>query len=383
MTQKAETVAVLGLGYVGLPLAVAFGKRYPTLGFDTNATRVAECGSGSDSTRQVDKRDFAAATQLNFTSDARDLSDAEFIIVAVPTPINPARRPDFGPLKHACSLIGSVMQKGVTVVFESTVFPGATQEICVPVLERRSRLTWMQDFYVAYSPERVNPGDETHTLDTITKLVAGDTKETLRRVADLYRAIISADVYEVESIAIAEAAKVIENTQRDLNIALVNELALIFHRLGLDTTKILDAANTKWNFLPFRPGLVGGHCIGVDPYYLTHKAEMVGYRPEVILAGRRINDEMGKFVAVETVKEMILNGVSVDGATVSVLGVTFKEDCSDLRNTQVRPLVEELRSYGLQVILHDPIADSEDVEREFGQALTAWEELKPASALVV
>ncbi len=383
INERKKAVAVIGLGYVGLPLAVAFGKKFTTYGFDTSVSRVEECRFGRDSTLQVSAADFAAAPHVTFTSDAHDLSHADFIIVAVPTPINPARRPDFGPLKHACNLIGSVMKNGVTVVFESTVFPGATEEICVPVLERRSRKTWKTDFHIAYSPERVNPGDEVHTLDTITKLVAGDTDETLKRVADLYRAVISAAVYEVESIGIAEAAKVIENTQRDLNIALVNELALIFHRLGLDTTKILDAAGTKWNFLPFRPGLVGGHCIGVDPYYLTHKAEMVGYHPEVILAGRRINDDMGKFVAVETVKEMVKNGVCVDGASVSVLGVTFKEDCSDLRNTQVRPLVAELESYGLRVSLNDPIADNAEVEREFGKSLTDWNELEAAKVLVV
>ena len=378
-----SSVAIVGLGYVGLPLALAFSKRYATVGFDIDSKRVEQCQNGHDATGEVPDHQFDASSNITFTSDPQALSTVDYVVVAVPTPINEARRPDFGPLKGACALIGPVLHKGVTVVFESTVFPGATEEICIPELEKHSELRWLRDFNVGYSPERVNPGDKEHTLDKIRKLVAGDTPETRRKLCDLYGSIISAGVYEVESIQVAEAAKVIENTQRDVNIALVNELSLIFHRLGLDTTEILDAASTKWNFLPFRPGLVGGHCIGVDPYYLTHKAEMVGYHPEVILAGRRINDEMGKFVAVETVKEMIKNGVRVDGTTVSVLGVTFKEDCGDLRNTQVRLLVEELRSYGLRVVLHDPIADSSEVEREFGQPLTVWEELEPAAALVL
>ncbi|MDH3280379.1 MAG: nucleotide sugar dehydrogenase, partial [Gammaproteobacteria bacterium] len=317
-----SSVAIVGLGYVGLPLALAFSKRYATVGFDIDSKRVEQCQNGHDATGEVPDHQFDASSNITFTSDPQALSTVDYVVVAVPTPINEARRPDFGPLKGACALIGPVLHKGVTVVFESTVFPGATEEICIPELEKHSELRWLRDFNVGYSPERVNPGDKKHTIDKIRKLVAGDTPETRRKLCDLYGSIISAGVYEVESIQVAEAAKVIENTQRDVNIALVNELSLIFHRLGLDTTEILDAASTKWNFLPFRPGLVGGHCIGVDPYYLTHKAEMVGYHPEVILAGRRINDEMGKFVAVETVKEMIKNGVRVDGTTVSVLGVT-------------------------------------------------------------
>lgn len=380
---KETTIAIVGLGYVGLPLALAFGRHYSTVGFDIDSTRVAQCKSGHDASGQVSDQDLRASNSTTFTSDPQALATVDYVVVAVPTPINEARRPDFGPLKEACALIGSVLRKGATVVFESTVFPGATEEICIPELEKHSQLRWRRDFNIGYSPERVNPGDKEHTLDKICKLVAGDTPETRQRLCDLYGSIISAGVYEVESIKVAEAAKVIENTQRDLNIALVNELALIFHRLGLDTTKVLDAAGTKWNFLPFRPGLVGGHCIGVDPYYLTHKAEMVGYHPEVILAGRRINDEMGKFVAVETVKEMIKSGVRVDGARVNVLGVTFKEDCGDLRNTQVRPLVDELRSYGLTVTLHDPIADSGEVESQFGLPLAKWDTLEPAAALIL
>jgi UDP-N-acetyl-D-galactosamine dehydrogenase len=330
----------------------------------------------------VSGEDLRAAKQLRVTTDAAALKEADFVIVAVPTPIDDAHNPDFGPLLGASEAVGRNLKRGATVVFESTVYPGATEEICIPVLERHSGLAWKRDFFVGYSPERINPGDKERTLTKITKVVSGDTPETLERVAQIYDAVVEAGVYRASSIKVAEAAKVIENTQRDLNIALMNELSLIFHRVGIDTLEVLQAAGTKWNFMPFRPGLVGGHCIGVDPYYLTHKAEMLGYHPQVILAGRRINDGMGKYVAEQTVKQLIQAGSPVKGEDVVVLGLTFKEDCPDLRNSRVIDVVRELVSYGATVHVHDPVAQPEEAMHEYGVKLVPWDALPRAAAIV-
>lgn len=378
-----KTVTVVGLGYVGLPLAVAFGRQLPTFGFDVNSQRVRECKAGRDSSGEVSAEQFRESTHLVLTDNAELCEGSEFFVCAVPTPVDDARRPDLGPLISACDTVGKILSPGATVVFESTVYPGATEEVCIPVLEKRSGLKWKKDFNVAYSPERVNPGDAEHTLEKITKIVAGDTDDTCNKVAELYSLVIEAGVYKVDSIRVGEAAKVIENTQRDLNIALVNELAIIFDRLGLDTTKVLEAAGTKWNFLPFRPGLVGGHCIGVDPYYLTYKAQMMGYHPEVILAGRRINDGMGKFVAENTVKTMLQAGIELKGAVINVLGVTFKENCPDLRNSQVPVIMKELGAYGLQVSACDPVADPVEAKKEYDIDLIDWEQLPKADALLL
>jgi len=375
-------VAVLGLGYVGLPLAVEFGKAFDTIGYDLSAGKIDACKQGKDTTGEVSSEDFAAAKKLTVTHEATTLSRADFLIVAVPTPVDKAHQPDFGPLLSASDTAGRHMKRGATVVYESTVYPGATEEICVPALERASGMKWRQDFHVGYSPERINPSDKEHTLTRIVKLVSGDDEATTERVAELYGAIIKAGVHKVSSIKVAEAAKVIENTQRDLNIALVNELSIIFHRIGIDTHEVLAAAGTKWNFLPFRPGLVGGHCIGVDPYYLTHKAEKLGYHPQVILAGRRINDGMGKYVAEQTVKLMIQNGGTVKGGAVNVLGLTFKENCPDLRNSKVVDVINELKSYGTKVFIHDPVADPIEADSEYGIKLVAWEGLPVADAIV-
>jgi len=376
-------VAIVGLGYVGLPLAVAFGKAFRTIGFDLSAEKVENYRRYIDPTGQVSGEDLRAAAQLTVTTDPAQLAAADIIVVAVPTPVDAVRRPDFGPLVSSSATVGKHMKKGVSVVYESTVYPGATEEVCIPVLERNSGMKWLTDFNVAYSPERINPGDKEHTLQTIVKVVSGDTPETLERVAKLYAAVVTAGVYRASSIKVAEAAKVIENTQRDLNIALVNELAIIFNRIGIDTLEVLQAAGTKWNFLPFRPGLVGGHCIGVDPYYLTYKAEMLGYHPEVILAGRRINDNMGKFIAEQTVKQMIRNGNPVKNAKVNVLGLTFKEDVPDLRNSHVVDVINELKSYGVQVFVHDPVTDPREASHEYGLELVPWEHLPTAEAMVV
>ena len=376
------TVGVVGLGYVGLPLAVEFGKKLRTIGFDRSQEKVANYQRHVDPTGEVSAADLKAATRLTVGTDAAALGDADFIIVAVPTPVDDAHQPDFGPLIGASESVGKHMKRGTTVVFESTVYPGATEEICIPIMEKYSGMKWKQDFFVGYSPERINPGDKERTLTRITKVVSGDTPETLDRVAQMYGSVITAGVYRASSIKVAEAAKVIENTQRDLNIALMNELAIIFERLGIDTLEVLQAAGTKWNFLPFRPGLVGGHCIGVDPYYLTHKAEMLGYHPEVILAGRRINDGMGKFVAEQTVKHMIQAGFSVKCAHVNVLGLTFKEDCPDLRNSRVIDIIRELESYGCRVSVHDPLADAAEAMHEYGVTLRSWDELPRAQAIV-
>jgi UDP-N-acetyl-D-glucosamine/UDP-N-acetyl-D-galactosamine dehydrogenase len=379
---EVTVVAVVGLGYVGLPLAVEFGKKYATVGFDLSEKKIAAYRNFLDPTGEVSQAELKAASGLRLTTDAADLADADFVIIAVPTPVDEAHRPDFGPLLAASETVGKNLKRGATVVFESTVYPGATEEVCVPAIERYSGLQWRRDFFVGYSPERINPGDKEHSLTRITKLVSGDSPETLERVAEVYGSIIAAGVHRASSIKVAEAAKVIENTQRDLNIALINELALIFHKIGIDTTEVLEAAGTKWNFLQFRPGLVGGHCIGVDPYYLTHKADMLGYHPQVILAGRRINDGMGKYVAEQTIKLMIQSGSSVKGAAVNVLGLTFKENCPDLRNSRVIDVVRELAAFGARVHVHDPVADPADAMHEYGLKLTPWDELPRADAIV-
>jgi len=376
------SVAVVGLGYVGLPLAVEFGKKYRTIGFDLSEEKVAAYRKGWDPSGEVNAQEFKAAAGLEFTTDPRALREADFVIVAVPTPVDNARKPDFGPLVGASTSVGQNLVRGATVVFESTVYPGATEEVCIPVLEKHSGLKWKKDFFVGYSPERINPGDKQHTLTKIVKVVAGDTPQTLHRVAEIYGSVVSAGVHRTSSIKVAEAAKVIENTQRDLNIALVNELAIIFQRVGIDTTEVLEAAGTKWNFLPFRPGLVGGHCIGVDPYYLTYKAETLGYHPQVILSGRKINDGMGKYVAEQTVKRMILRGFCVNQETVIVLGLTFKENVPDTRNSRVVDVVRELESFGAKVLVHDPIANAKEAEHEYGIRLAKWDELPRSAALV-
>jgi len=377
-----KIVAVVGLGYVGLPLAVEFGKRLMTVGFDLNETKLANYRRRQDPTGSVSEDELRSASKLEYTVDPRDLSRADFIIVAVPTPVDDAHQPDFSPLRSACDIISPHMKKGAIVIFESTVYPGATEEVCIPVLEKKSGKRWKQDFHVGYSPERINPGDHEHTLTTITKVVSGDDAQTLEAVAQLYELVVTAGVFRTSSIKAAEAAKVIENTQRDLNIALMNELAIIFHKLDIDTLEVLEAAGSKWNFLPFRPGLVGGHCIGVDPYYLTQKAERMGYHPEVILAGRRINDSMGKFIAEQTIKQIIQAGHSVNGSHVIVLGITFKEDCPDSRNTRVIDVVNELKTYGVNVWVHDPVADAEEARYEYGLELHPWEKLPKAKAIV-
>jgi UDP-N-acetyl-D-galactosamine dehydrogenase len=379
---ETTTIAVVGLGYVGLPLAVAFGKRYPTIGFDLSAEKVDAYRTGVDPTGEVSREELALAKGLKCTTQASELKQADFIVVAVPTPVDEAHQPNFEPLLSASESVGANLKPGATVVFESTVYPGATEEICVPVLERASKLIWMRDFFVGYSPERINPGDKDHTLSRIVKVVSGDTPATLERVAGVYASIVGAGVHRASSIRVAEAAKVIENTQRDLNIALMNELALIFHKLEIDTMEVLEAAGTKWNFLAFRPGLVGGHCIGVDPYYLTHKADKIGYHPQVILAGRRINDGMGKHVAEQTVKQLIQTGAPVKGAHINVLGLTFKENCPDIRNSRVIDVVRELASYGAEVHVHDPRADPAEARREYQLELTPWEALPRARAIV-
>ena len=376
------TVAVVGLGYVGLPLAVEFGKKWRTIGFDLSAAKVASYKKFVDPTGEVSTEDLRAATHLEVVTDPVALAQADFIVVAVPTPVDEAHQPDFAPLIGSSQSVGRNLKRGATVVFESTVYPGATEEVCIPIIEKESGLKWKQDFFVGYSPERINPGDKERTLTKIVKVVSGDTPETLERVKDMYGSIITAGVYPASCIKVAEAAKVIENTQRDLNIALMNELAIIFDRIGIDTMEVLKAAGTKWNFLPFRPGLVGGHCIGVDPYYLTHKAEMLGYHPEVILAGRRINDGMGKFIAEQTVKNLVRNGWKVKDAPIIVLGLTFKEDCPDLRNSRVIDVIRELQSYGAHVIVHEPVANASEAKHEYDVELTAWDDLPQAAAIV-
>jgi UDP-N-acetyl-D-glucosamine/UDP-N-acetyl-D-galactosamine dehydrogenase len=374
---------VVGLGYVGLPLVVEFGRRARTIGFDISETKVRACQAGEDPSRELAREQLQLAVHATYTSDPSALAEADYLVVAVPTPVDEAHIPDFRSLVGASVSVGRHMKRGAVVVYESTVYPGATEEVCVPVLERESGLRWKEDFFVGYSPERINPGDKEHTLTKILKIVSGDLPSTLDRVAALYETIIEPGVFRARSIRTAEAAKVIENTQRDLNIALMNELAIIFEKLGLDTTEVLEAAGTKWNFLKFKPGLVGGHCIGVDPYYLTHKAETIGYHPQVILAGRRINDGMGKFIAEQTIKRMIAAGSAVKGARVSVLGLTFKENCTDLRNSKVIDIVRELQSYGVDVQVTDPSADPEGALHEYGLRLVPLPSLGRADAVVL
>ncbi len=361
-----QKVAVVGLGYVGLPLAIAFGKKISTIGFDISDAKIENYKKGIDLMGEVDEQDFLAAKHITFTSDPQCIREADMIIVAVPTPINRSHLPDLKHITASSRTVGENLSPGSTVIYESTVYPGVTEDVCVPVLEEASGLICGRDFKVGYSPERINPGDREHTLEKIVKVVAGQDQETLDKVAELYEMVVDAGVHRAESIKVAEAAKVIENTQRDLNIALMNELAIIFNRLGIDTKAVLEAAGTKWNFLPFRPGLVGGHCIGVDPYYLTYCAQQTGYRPEVILAGRRINDSMGAYIAQRTVKELIHAGIRVQGARVVILGLTFKENCPDIRNTKVLDIVDELKDYGINPLIHDPVADPKEAMDVYG-----------------
>lgn len=375
-------VSVIGLGYVGLPVAVAFGKKRRTIGFDIDARRIEELKAGHDRTGEVEGADLASADIL-YTNRVEGLREADFHIVAVPTPVDDAHHPDLTPVFKASETVAKALKKGDIVVYESTVYPGVTEEECVPILERFSGLKCGADFKVGYSPERINPGDKEHTFTKILKVVSGQDEDTLNVVAEVYGSVITAGVHRASSIKVAEAAKVIENTQRDLNIALMNELAVLFDRMEIDTNAVLEAAGTKWNFLKFRPGLVGGHCIGVDPYYLTYKAEKLGYIPQVILAGRRINDGMGKFIAQRAVKEMVRAGHNVLGCHVTVLGLTFKENCPDLRNSRVVDVVRELEEYGICVQVHDPLADAKEAYGEYGIRLQSFEEMKPAAAIVV
>ncbi len=372
-------VCVIGLGYVGLPLAVEFGKRFPTLGFDINAKRIAELRAGRDHTLEQTSEQLASATRLAFASDAAELKGTDVFIVTVPTPVDEYKRPDLTPLVKASETVGKVLKPGAIVVYESTVYPGCTEEDCVPLLEKYSGLTFNKDFFAGYSPERINPGDKEHTLTKIRKVTSGSTPEAAAVVDALYGSIIKAGTHKASSIKVAEAAKVIENSQRDINIAFVNELSMIFHRMGIDTIEVLEAAGTKWNFLPFRPGLVGGHCIGVDPYYLTHKAQALGYHPEIILAGRRLNDSMGVLAASETVKLMIAKGLAVKDAAVLVLGMTFKENCPDIRNSRVIDVIRELQSFGCRVDVADPWADAGEVMHEYGVTLVPYESVAAGS----
>jgi UDP-N-acetyl-D-glucosamine/UDP-N-acetyl-D-galactosamine dehydrogenase len=366
--KNAPVIAVIGLGYVGLPLAIEFGKIRSVLGFDTNRERIAALESGYDHTLEVDSEEFEAASHLRFTADADALRHAEIFIVTVPTPVDEAKRPDVSLLIKASQTVGAALRPGGIVIYESTVFPGCTEEVCVPVLESVSGLKYNVDFFCGYSPERINPGDKEHRLPTILKVTSGSTEEVAETVDALYRGIITAGTYRASSIKVAEAAKVIENTQRDVNIALMNELSLIFHRLDIDTTEVLEAAGTKWNFLPFRPGLVGGHCIGVDPYYLTHKAQQVGYHPEVILSGRKINDQMGSFVAENTVKLMLGKGIQLLGSKILMMGLSFKENCPDIRNTRAIDIVGALQAYSINVDIYDPWVSPEEAMHEYGLA---------------
>lgn len=376
-----RNLAVVGLGYVGLPVAVTFGKTHEVMGFDINDRRINELKENYDRTNEVTTEDLKEAN-IKFTSNAEDLKAADFIIVAVPTPIDKNNKPDLTPLLKASETVGKVLTKDTIIVYESTVYPGATEEDCVPILEKESGLTCGKDFFVGYSPERINPGDKVHTFETITKVVSGQTPEVLDIVAEVYGSVVTAGIHKASSIKVAEAAKVIENTQRDVNIALMNELALIFDKLNIDTNEVLKASGTKWNFLNFKPGLVGGHCIGVDPYYLTHKAQEVGHHPEVILAGRRINDDMSKFIASNVVKGLLKQGLEVQGAKVNILGLTFKENCPDLRNTKVIHIVEELKDYGLEVHVNDVEADKDEAKKFYNIDLESKEQLPLADAVV-
>ena len=383
MLLSFNNVAVIGLGYVGLPLAVEFGRCRKVVGFDINPLRIQELQSGQDSTLEVTPEQLNAAEYLTFTAQLDDIGDCDIFIVTVPTPVDKANRPDMSPLIKASETVGKVLRRGGVVIYESTVYPGATEEVCVPVLERVSGLKFNRDFFCGYSPERINPGDKVNTLTKIKKITSGSTPEVADAVDELYRSVITAGTHKASSIKVAEAAKVIENTQRDLNIALINELSVIFARLGIDTLDVLEAAGSKWNFLPFRPGLVGGHCIGVDPYYLTHKAEEVGYHPQVILAGRRINDNMARYVARNTIKLMLQNGMDVPRCRVGVLGVTFKENCPDIRNSKVVDMVCEFEGWGVEVVVADPWASADEVQHEYGLKLGVIDAQHPVDALVV
>lgn len=383
MSFNNKKIAIIGLGYVGLPLAVEFGKQRSVLGFDINAARISELQSGHDSTLEVSSEGLNSASHLSFSCTPEDLKACQIFIVTVPTPVDQANRPDLTPLIKASETVGQFMPEGSLVIYESTVYPGATEEVCVPVLEKFSKKTFNVDFFCGYSPERINPGDKVNTLTKIKKITSGSTPEIANAVDVLYRSIITAGTHKASSLKVAEAAKVIENTQRDLNIALVNELSVIFDRLGIDTLDVLEAAGSKWNFLPFRPGLVGGHCIGVDPYYLTHKAEEVGYHPQVILAGRRINDNMARYVARNTIKRMLKNGLDVPRCRIGVLGITFKENCPDIRNSKVADMVREFEAWGAQVVVSDPWASADEVAHEYGLQLGQVDANHPVDALVV
>ncbi len=378
-----QKIAVIGLGYVGLPLAVEFGKVRPVLGFDINTARVAELQGGKDSTLEVTSKDLQDASQVEYTSDSTKLEECAIFIVTVPTPIDPANRPDLSPIIKASRTVGKAIKAGSLVIYESTVYPGCTEEVCVPILEECSGLKFNVDFFCGYSPERINPGDKINTLTTIKKITSGSTPDIAEIVDELYKSIIKAGTWRASSLKVAEAAKVIENSQRDLNIAFVNELSVIFDRLGIDTTEVLEAAGSKWNFLPFRPGMVGGHCIGVDPYYLTHKAEEVGYHPQVILAGRRINDNMARYAARNVVRLMLKNGIDVARSTVGVMGITFKENCPDIRNSKVADLIKELQSWGVSVVVTDPWASADEVKAEYGIRLGMIDAENKVDSLVV
>jgi UDP-N-acetyl-D-glucosamine/UDP-N-acetyl-D-galactosamine dehydrogenase len=378
-----NTIAIIGLGYVGLPLAVEFGKHRKVIGFDINLSRVNELIGGVDSTLEVSSIQLKESKFLEYTTDTSKLSDCSIFIVTVPTPIDDANRPDLSPLEKASETVGKALSKNNIVIYESTVYPGCTEEVCVPILEKYSGLVFNKDFYCGYSPERINPGDKVNTLTKIKKITSGSTPEVAKTVDDLYKSIITAGTYPATSIKVAEAAKVIENTQRDLNIALVNELSVIFNRLEIDTVEVLEAAGSKWNFLPFRPGMVGGHCIGVDPYYLTHKAEQIGYNPQVILAGRRINDNMARYSARSVVKLMVRNGIDVSKSKVGVLGITFKENCPDIRNSKVVDLIHELKSWGVEVLVSDEWADANEVQSEYGITLSPLASMSNLDSLII
>jgi len=379
---EGKVVAVIGLGYVGLPLALAFGRVMPTIGFEICQAKVDAYRTGCDPTGEMENGLFKRAEKLVYTTQAQDIATADFVVVAVPTPVDSAHQPDLTPVIKATEIVGRNIKQGAIVIFESTVYPGVTEGVCVPILEKESGLKCGDDFKVGYSPERVNPGDKVHRLETIVKVVSGQDENTLEKVTKLYEQVIEAGVFRAATIKVAEAAKVIENTQRDLNIALMNELAIIFDKMDIDTLDVLEAAGSKWNFLPFRPGLVGGHCIGVDPYYLTYKAQLLGYHPEVILAGRRINDGMGKFIAEQTVKQMIAADRPIKMGKVLLLGLSFKEDCEDLRNSRVIDVIQELESYGVQVLVHDPVVNAADAKKEYDVSLYDWEDVGEVDAVV-
>ena len=380
--KNMHTITVIGLGYVGLPLATAFGAHFRTIGFDISCEKIDALKKRLDPTGMVSPAELEAATKLELSADPTCIAEADFIVVAVPTPVDEVYHPDMSPLTSVSRMVGQHLKRGATVVFESTVYPGATEEVCIPIIEKHSGMTWKKDFFIGYSPERINPGDHHHTLASVIKLVSGDTPQTLELVAEIYGSIIKAGVCKVSSIKVAEAGKVIENIQRDINIALMNEFAKICHRIGIDTLEVLNAAGTKWNFLPFRPGLVGGHCIGVDPYYLVDKAGKLGFYPQVILAGRQINNDMGKYIAEQTVKQLVRHAFPLHTARISLLGLTFKENVSDLRNSRVLDIHNELKSYGATVYVHDPLASPEEAKRAYDITLCSWEELPKSHAIV-